>query len=304
MAAIEVAALSKVYTYHHKASGLRGSLRSLFKRETLAKRAVDGIDFTIQSGEIVGFLGANGAGKTTTLKLLCGLLYPTEGSARVLGFTPHRRDHAFLRRIALVMGQKFLLYNDLPAMEVLQIHRELYGLGAAEFRRNLDELVSLLGVRHLLEVQVRKLSLGERMKMELLAALVHRPEVLFLDEPTIGLDAVSQVRMREFLRRLNRDLGTTILLTSHYMEDIRALCPRALVIHQGQLRHDGATEPGLALMLRLAAELHEEEAAEMTLTAVSALAPADVVTTPASAAGANVPKLQSKLPDASAEVVA
>lgn len=274
MAAIEVAALSKTYAYHHKAPGLRGSLRAVFKRETLAKRAVDNVTFTIQPGEIVGFLGANGAGKTTTLKLLCGLLHPTSGTARVLGFTPHRRDHAYLRRIALVIGQKFLLYHDLPATEVLQIHRELYGLSAAEFGRNLDELVSLLAVRHLLDVQVRKLSLGERMKMELLAALIHRPEVLFLDEPTIGLDAVSQVRMRDFLRRLNQELGTTILLTSHYMEDVRALCPRALVIHQGQLRHDGETEPGLNLMLRLAAELHEEEAAEMTLTTVPALAPA------------------------------
>ena len=249
MAAIEVADLSKTYTYHHKAPGLRGSLESLVRRRTLEKRAVDGVSFTIERGEMVGFLGPNGAGKTTTLKMLRGLLYPSAGTARVLGHTPHRREHFFLKRIALVMGQKNLLWNDLPALEMLLVHKELYDLGAADFRRNLDELADLLGVGQLLDVQVRKLSLGERMKMELLTALIHRPEVLFLDEPTIGLDLGSQQRVREFLQRLNRELGTTILLTSHYMEDIRHLCPRAVVIDQGRIRFDGAFQGALSALL-------------------------------------------------------
>ena len=268
MAVIEAVSLTKTFTYHHKAPGLRGSLASLVRRRTLEKSAVHDLTFSVDAGEIVGFLGANGAGKSTALKMLCGLLYPTAGSARVLGFTPYRREHVFLKRIALVLGQKFLLYNDLPAYEILLIHRELYDLSAADFKRNLDELAGLLGVTHLLDVQARKLSLGERMKLELLTALIHRPEVLFLDEPTIGLDVASQVRTREFLRRLNRDLGTTILLTSHYMEDVRALCPRVLVIHDGTLRHNGPTEPGLDLMVRLTHELHTDEAVEMSARVV------------------------------------
>ena len=270
MAVVEAVGLTKTYTYHEKAPGLRGSFASLFRRRTLTRVAVEAVSFAIERGEIVGFIGANEAGKTTTLKMLCGLLYPSGGSARVLGFTPQRRDHAMLRRIALVMGQKSVLWEDLPAMEMLLIYRELYSLSEGDFRRNLEELAALLNVRHLLGVQVRKLSLGERMKLELMTALIHRPEVLFLDEPTIGLDALSQRRVRDFLRKLNAELGTTILLTSHYVEDIRALCPRVLVIHQGRLRHDGPTEEGLATMLRLAAELDSEEAAEMTL----AVAPA------------------------------
>ncbi len=237
--AIDVADLHKAYTYHHQAPGLRGSLQSLFRRQTLQRQAVDGVTFAVGEGEIVGFLGPNGAGKTTTLKMLCGLLYPSAGRATVLGFTPSRREHPFLRRIALVMGQKSLLWNDLPAMEMLLVHKEMYSLADAPFRRNVAELAALLSVEHLLDVQVRKLSLGERMKMELMTALVHKPEVLFLDEPTIGLDVVSQQRVRDFLRRLNRELGTTILLTSHYMDDIQELCPRVLVIDGGRLRFDG-----------------------------------------------------------------
>ncbi len=260
MAAIEVADLSKTYTYHHKAPGLRGSLESLVRRRTLEKRAVDGVSFAVERGEVVGFLGPNGAGKTTTLKMLCGLLYPTAGTARVLGHTPHRRELAFLRRIALVMGQKNLLWHDLPALEMLLVHKELYDLPAADFRRNLEELIELLGVGQLLDVQVRKLSLGERMKMELLTALIHRPEVLFLDEPTIGLDLGSQQRVREFLQRLNRELGTTILLTSHYMEDIRHLCPRAVVIDQGRIRFDGAFEGALSTLLAAAGAAGVDEA--------------------------------------------
>ena len=217
-----------------------GSLKSLIHRQTLRTRAVDGVSFAIEAGEIVGFLGPNGAGKTTTLKMLCGLLYPDGGSATVLGHTPARRERPFLCRIALVMGQKNMLYWDIPAMETLLLHREMYDLSRPAFQRSVDELATMLDVNHLLGVQVRKLSLGERMKMELLAALVHRPHVLFLDEPTIGLDIVSQQRVRAFLRQLNREQGTTVLLTSHYMDDIEELCPRVLVIDHGRLRYDGS----------------------------------------------------------------
>ncbi len=239
MPAISVIDLVKTYRFHRKEPGLRGSLKSLVRRQMLETRAVDGVSFTIAPGEIVGFLGPNGAGKTTTLKVLCGLLYPTAGVATVLGHTPARREPAYLRQIALVMGQKNMLWWDIPAMETLLLHKEIYRLGEAEFRRNLSMLADMLEVGQLLRVQVRKLSLGERMKMELLAALLHAPAVLFLDEPTIGLDVVSQQRVRDFLRQLNREQGTTILLTSHYMDDIKELCPRVLVIDQGRLHFDG-----------------------------------------------------------------
>ena len=263
MAAIQVVDLAKTYRYHRKAPGLIGSIKSLFRREMLEKEAVDGVSFAVDPGEVVGFLGPNGAGKTTTLKMLSGLLYPTGGTALVLGHVPFRREHAFLRKITLVMGQKGMLWWDIPAMETLLVHKELYSLADADFRRTVDELAEMLEVAHLLHVQVRKLSLGERMKMELLAALVHRPEVLFLDEPTIGLDVVSQQRVRDFLRQLNRRFGTTILLTSHYMDDIEELCPRVLVIDQGRLHFDGALS-----------RLIEEAAPEKLVTAVFAEPPA------------------------------
>ena len=237
-AAIAVADLSKTYRYYRKAPGLRGSLAGLLRREMLETHAVAGVSFAIEAGEIVGFLGPNGAGKTTTLKMLCGLLYPSGGQATVLGHTPARRDPAFLRQISLVMGQKTMLWWDLPTMETLLLHKEMYGLSNAAFDRNLRDLADILEVSDLLRVQVRKLSLGERMKMELLAALIHRPAVLFLDEPTIGLDVVSQQRVRDFLRQVNRE-GTTILLTSHYVDDIEQLCPRVLVIDHGRLYFDG-----------------------------------------------------------------
>ncbi len=238
--AVDVVDLVKTYEYHHKEPGLRGSLSNLFRRRTLERRAVDGISFRIEPGEVVGFLGPNGAGKTTTLKVLCGLLYPTSGSVSVLGRVPSRREPGYLRRIALVMGQKSMLWWDIPAMETLLLHREMYRIPERDFRSTVDELSGMLGVDDLLRVQVRKLSLGERMKMELLAALLHRPDVLFLDEPTIGLDVVSQQRVREFLRDLNRERGTTILLTSHYMADIEQLCPRVLVIDRGRIGYDGS----------------------------------------------------------------
>ena len=247
-AAVIVRGLSKTYRYHRKEPGLRGSVRALFRRQTLETRAVEDVSFTIGAGEIVGFLGPNGAGKTTTLKVLCGLLYPDEGTdhteppATVLGYVPHRREPAFLRRITLLMGQRSMLWRDLPALDTFHLQRVMYGVSDAAFRRAVDDLAELLDVGPLLRVQVRKLSLGERMKMELIAALVHGPEVLFLDEPTLGLDVVSQQRVRDFLRRLNAERGTTILLTSHYMADIEALCPRVLLIDHGQLHFDGPLE--------------------------------------------------------------
>jgi ABC-2 type transport system ATP-binding protein len=249
MPAITVDNLSKTYRYHRKAPGLRGSIAGLLRRQMLETHAVDEISFQIDAGEIVGFLGPNGAGKTTTLKMLCGLLYPSGGQARVLGHTPARREPAFLRQISLVMGQKSMLVWDLPAIETLLLHKEMYSLGESDFQSNLKQLAEILEVGELLRVQVRKLSLGERMKMELLAALIHRPALLFLDEPTIGLDVVSQQRVREFLRDVNREQGTTILLTSHYMDDIEELCPRVLVIDHGRLHFDG----GLAGLVERAA---------------------------------------------------
>ena len=257
MPAVEARDLTKSFRFHQKEPGLAGSLKALVRREWQEKVAVDGVTFSIEPGEVVGFLGPNGAGKTTTLKMLCGLLYPTRGEASVLGHLPVRREHAFLRRISLVLGQRGMLWNDIPALELFLVQQEVYGLPDATFRRSLDELSEMLEVGHLLRVQVRKLSLGERMKMELLAALLHRPDVLFLDEPTIGLDLVSQQRVREFLARLNREHGTTILLTSHYMGDIEALCPRVLVINHGRLHFDGAL-----------ARLVEQAAPEKVVTAV------------------------------------
>jgi ABC-2 type transport system ATP-binding protein len=236
---IDVADLTKRFRYHQKEPGVGGSLRSLFRRQSLEKLAVDAIAFKIDAGEIVGFLGPNGAGKTTTLKMLCGLIYPSSGQVSVLGHVPSRREPEFLGRIALVMGQRTMLTWDLPAMDTLLLQKEMYELPSTQFRQSVDELAAMLQVESLLRIQVRKLSLGERMKMELLAALVHRPDVLFLDEPTIGLDVVSQQRVRDFLRELNQARGTTVLLTSHYMDDIEALCPRVLVIDHGRIHFDG-----------------------------------------------------------------
>jgi ABC-2 type transport system ATP-binding protein len=240
MAAITVSHISRTYRLYEKEPGLRGSLKSLIHRQTVERHAVVDISFSIEPGEVVGFLGPNGAGKTTTLKMLCGILYPSAGAIDVLGYTPAHRDADYLRRIALVMGQKTLLWWDIPAMETLLVHKEMYRLSDQQFHRNVGDLAAMLEVESLLRVPVRALSLGERMKMELLAALVHRPAVLFLDEPTIGLDVVAQQRVRAFLHDLNQTQGTTIMLTSHDMDDIEAVCPRVLLIDQGRVRFDGA----------------------------------------------------------------
>ncbi len=236
---IDVRALSKTYRVPVKQPGLAGSFRSLFSREHRDVHAVADLSFHIEAGERVGFLGPNGAGKTTTLKMLSGLLYPTSGEIRVAGYRPQDRERAFLEGITLVMGQKQQLLWDLPARETFDLNRAMYGVPWAQFRSTLDELVTLLRAEPLLDKPVRNLSLGERMKCELIAALVHRPRVLFLDEPTIGLDVEMQVQVRQFIAEHNRATGATVLLTSHYMQDIAALTPRLLIIDDGRLRFDG-----------------------------------------------------------------
>ncbi len=236
---IEVRNLRKYYQVHRKEAGLRGSLQAFIRRRYETVKAVDGIDFTIDSGEMVGFLGPNGAGKTTTLKVLAGLLHPTAGEVWVLGYTPFERKTAFLKQITLVMGQKQQLLWDLPAIETFEVNRVIFEVPVHEYRQMLNELTDLLELGDLLNKQVRKLSLGERMKCELAAALLHRPQVLFLDEPTIGLDVTMQARVREFVAEYNRRYGATVLLTSHYMADVTALCRRVIVINHGRLLYDG-----------------------------------------------------------------
>lgn len=250
---ISVTRLCKYYRVHHKEPGFAGSLRSFFARRYETVRAVDDISFEIRSGEIVGFLGPNGAGKTTTLKVLSGLLYPTTGDISVGGHRSYERKDQFLRGITLVMGQKNQLIWDLPALESFEINRAIFDISRSDYLAVLKELTDLLDLDPVLKKQVRKLSLGERMKCELAAALLHRPKVLFLDEPTIGLDVTMQGRMREFLAEYNKRHGATILLTSHYMADVTALCRRILVIDHGHLIYDGAID---ALVERVAPYKH------------------------------------------------
>jgi ABC-2 type transport system ATP-binding protein len=239
---IEVENLTRVFRTYRKKPGFGGGVKGLFHREFVETAAANQISFSIPEGAFVGFLGPNGAGKTTTLKMLSGLIYPTSGTARVAGFDPTRRENAYRRIFALVLGQKNQLWWDLPASESFVLLRHIYDLPAAQFQETLDELVTLLGVKDKLNVMVRELSLGERMKMELIAALLHRPRVLFLDEPTIGLDVVSQRAVRTFLRDYNRRYRVTILLTSHYMADIKELCERVIVIDKGRKIYDGALD--------------------------------------------------------------
>jgi len=239
---IEVDGLTRVFRTYRKQPGFWGGVRGLFHRKYEETAAAKDISFRIGEGEFVGFLGPNGAGKTTTLKMLSGLIFPTSGSARVAGHDPTRRENAYRRIFALVLGQKNQLWWDLPAIESFNLLRAIYALPAAQYQQTLDELVTLLGAGPKLTVMVRELSLGERMKMELIAALLHRPRVLFLDEPTIGLDVVSQKNVRQFLRDYNRRHRVTILLTSHYMADIQELCERVIVIHRGRKIYDGALD--------------------------------------------------------------
>jgi ABC-type uncharacterized transport system, ATPase component len=236
---IEVSGLSKHYKVPVRQAGLKAATQSLFKRTYNTVKAVDGISFTIQPGEVVGFLGPNGAGKTTTLKMLSGLLYPTAGIPRVLGFQPSRRQMDFLSQITLVMGNRSQLSWDLPALDSFELQRAIYAIPRPEFIRTRDEFIELLELKDLVNKPVRNLSLGERMKVEIIGALLHRPKVLFLDEPTIGLDVTMQRRIRTFVEEYNRRTGATVLLTSHYMADVEALCKRVIVIHNGKLLFDG-----------------------------------------------------------------
>jgi ABC-2 type transport system ATP-binding protein len=236
---IELHNLQKHYTVAEKEAGLMGSVRSFFNRKTKVVKAVDGVSFGIGTGEIVGFLGPNGAGKTTTLKMLSGLLHPTAGSVKVATYTPFERRADFLKTITLVMGQKQQLIWDLPAMDSFLVNQAIYEIGDAQFKTTMGEFTEMLGLDGVLKQQVRKLSLGERMKCELAAALLHKPKILFLDEPTIGLDVNMQLRIREFVAEYNRSENATVILTSHYMADVTALCKRIIVIDKGKTVFDG-----------------------------------------------------------------
>jgi ABC-2 type transport system ATP-binding protein len=237
---VQIRGLTKSYRVYQKKEGLAASLRGLFHREYREVRAVRGIDLTVQQGEFVAFLGPNGAGKTTTLKLLSGVINPTSGQATVMGYIPWKRENAYRRRFALVMGQKNQLWWDLPAQESFRLHQQIYRIGRESFERTRDELTELLEIRELLKQPVRELSLGERMKMELTAALLHSPDVLFLDEPTIGLDVVAQHNIQQFLKHYQAERRITILLTSHYMKDVAALCKRVVIIAHGRIEYDGS----------------------------------------------------------------
>ncbi len=240
--------LTKTYHVPQRESGLGASLKSMVKRSYQEVKAVREISLSIEAGEMVGFIGPNGAGKTTTMKMLAGILYPTAGEARVLGHVPWERRPAYLRRISMVLGNKSQMLWDIPPLDTFRVLSEIYSLPVAEYRKILDELVALLGMEDLLKKPVRNLSLGERMKCELVAGLLHRPAVLFLDEPTLGLDISVQRRMRDFLSEYNQRYGVTVLLTSHYMADVMALCPRVILIHCGKLLYDGELQ-GLAQRL-------------------------------------------------------
>jgi ABC-2 type transport system ATP-binding protein len=247
MPVIEVADLCKSYFSHKKQPGVWGAVKGLFSRDSIEVQAVRHVSFGIGQGELVGFLGPNGAGKTTTLKMLAGILFPTSGSASVLGHRPSDRRPEMLKRISLLMGNKMQLWWDLPAWDSFVVLKELYEVEEPVFKKRVDELLEALQLTDKVHVQVRKLSLGERMKCELVAALLHAPQVLFLDEPTLGLDVVSQKRIREFLRGMHRSDGSTILLTSHYMQDVEELSERVIVIDKGQMVFDGT----LAALMRM-----------------------------------------------------
>ena len=242
MDGIAVSDLTKVYRVHERDAGLAAALRSLAKRRYRDVRAVGGVSFEVAAGEVVGFLGPNGAGKTTTLKMLSGLLHPTAGEARVLGHIPWRREKEYLRRISMGMGNRSQLNWDIPAVDSFLVNQAIYHIPDAQYRQTVSELTELLDLGALLNKQVRALSLGERMKCELAASLLHQPAILFLDEPTIGVDVTMQSRIRQFIAEYNRVHGATIILTSHYMADVTALCRRVIVIHHGRILYDGGLE--------------------------------------------------------------
>lgn len=239
MAVIQAHYLNKSFIVHQKDPGILGSIRSFVARKHTAVIAVKDISFSIEHGELVGFIGPNGAGKTTTLKCLSGLLYPTSGDISVLGYTPSQRKAPFLKQISLVMGQKSMLWWDLPAYETFILNKEIYDIPTKQFKDTIDELIELLDINDIINVQVRKLSLGQRMKCELVAALIHQPKILFLDEPTIGLDVIMQKKLRDFIKEYNHRTHATILLTSHYMNDVQELCNRVIIIDHGSIIFDG-----------------------------------------------------------------
>jgi ABC-2 type transport system ATP-binding protein len=239
---IETNKLCKTYQRFTKEPGLRGSIKALFRREFVTKAAISDFDFTVKEGEFLGLIGPNGAGKTTLVKMLTGIIAPSSGEISVAGHYPNKLENSFKKQYAVVMGQKSQLFFELSAADTFLLFKELYHIPEEEYRRNLDYFIQLFGVSELLDVQVRTLSLGERMKMELIVALLHNPRLLFLDEPTIGLDAVAQKQIRKFLKEVNETKGTTILLTSHYMEDIKSLCKRCVVINGGNKLYDGDTD--------------------------------------------------------------
>lgn len=239
MSTISVSHLSKHFRIYKKEPGLKGSFQSFFNRTYETSKAVDDVSFEVEQGELIGFIGPNGAGKTTTLKCLSGLVYPTSGTVSVLGYTPFDRRDVFLKNISLVMGQKNQLWWDLPPLESFLLYKEIYDIPDTEFKKTLADLADLMELHDILRVQVRKLSLGQRMKCELAAQLLHKPKILFLDEPTIGLDVVVQQKMREFIRTYNKEHKATILLTSHYMDDVKELCKRVIIINHGKLLYDG-----------------------------------------------------------------
>lgn len=239
---IQVENLKKYYKTYEKEPGLKGTLNSIFHRKYKNVKAVDDISFKINEGELVGFIGPNGAGKTTTLKVLSGLLYPTAGKIRVLGSDPFKREKDFQKQISLIISQKNQLWWDLPVVDSLILNKEIYEVSDEKYKKTLDELIEILEVKDLLNTQVRKLSLGQRMRVELIAALIHSPKLLFLDEPTIGLDVIMQKRIRDFIRDYNQKYNATVVLTSHYMIDVKELCKRVIIIDKGKILYDGLLE--------------------------------------------------------------
>ncbi len=300
---ISVRGLRKHYKVHKRPPGLKAALRSLVHRTYTTVKAVDGISFDIRPGERVGFLGPNGAGKTTTLKVLSGLLHPSDGEVSVDGHVPRLREEAFLKKIMLVMGQKQQLLWDLPPAETFELNRAIYDVPAAQYKQTMDELIGLLDIGDLIGKPTRQLSLGERMKCELAAALIHRPRVLFLDEPTIGLDVSMQATMRTFIKEYNEKYGATLILTSHYMDDVAALCPRVIVIDKGTLSYDGSLDalvqrvrPEKRVVLRLAEAVDATRLAPLGVEVVTHEAGTAVIQVPQEAVNATISRALAGLP--------